>query len=220
MRAIGCPVTVLVLLLFAIQGAAQGQTMRFGIGGYVIQPRLGVAHAELTELMTGTWGGGAARIALGPLALRGSLAAGPLRSADTTTAVAREGAEANAEAELWVAGGLALIGGLRTRGYTSTVGKQVWRILRTGIRLHGPLGTERVRAWLTASYMPSVTVTKRGKPRMAFETDIGLAVAPPRVPVELALGYRFERFDFGQADGSRVEELASFYVGIAYGRVW
>ena len=217
----GAACALVALLASAASAGAQVSGVAFGVGGYAVQPRLVLQQGDLREILTGTWVGGAARTRLGMFALHASAAVGKLTaSSSSPPTLARDGVEASAEVDLWLTEGFALTGGVRLRGFATSMGSQTWRIIRTGLRISAPLGSERLRAYLSAGYLPSVRVSGQSSPKLAFDADVGLVAAPLSFPLEFMVGYRLERFDFAAGPTDRAEEFAAAYAGVSLGRLW
>jgi hypothetical protein len=181
---------------------------------------------RVPEHIAGLWTGGAAEIKLGALVLGGHGFRGKLRAGDRGFAFDRTAGEVRAlirfEPVRWVG----VEGSYTVRAFSSAAGYQRWDISAVGIVLSTTLGHPAVRAYAKGSALPSVFMgsdtstvvfTSNGQsPSLRFASEIGLKVAPSRVPLLFAMHYRFERYDFGIGPEGRLEQVDAVGVSVGY----
>ena len=170
---------------------------------------------------TGLWYGAAGSAALGPLrvgvsAFRGTATGGGASSPDIqirTTAVTL-----HYLAGPWIALGLQA----EARRFDSDAGATVWRMIGGSVRLEPGLGLLGLRGIADVSVLPASSVSGGPSLDMAVQATVGVAWAPGQGPVDLRLGYRFERYDIAGAGAmpARYEQYRgiSAGVGIRLGR--
>ena len=79
-----------------------------------------------------------------------------------------------------------------------------------------------LRGFADVSVLPSSSVTDGPKLKVALQVAAGASYSPPRSPLRLRLGYRFERYDIEASGltGERFEQFRGIVVeaGIGLGR--
>jgi hypothetical protein len=209
----------LVLALCASPAPALAQQVR-GFGqAFNVERRIYYRGAVYQQ--TGLWYGAAGSAALGPIqvgvsSFMGTAAGGGTASPDIkvrTTAVT-----VHYQVASWMALGVQA----EARRFDSDAGATIWRMIGASARLEPGLGVAGLRGIADVSVLPASSVSGGPSLDMAVQATVGLAWAPSEGPVDLRLGYRFERYDIAGAGATpaRYEQYrgVSAGVGIRLGR--
>ncbi len=222
---LGAALTLAAVLTAPLARFAQAQvSFSAAAGGQWVRNTLILQGVR--EETAGPWFGGAAELKLGPVVLGGRGFRGTLRQQGTAFAFDRTAGEVQALIRLEPVRWLGVEGSYTVRAYSSPAGYQRWDVSALGIVLSTTLGHPALRAYARGSVLPSVYMggdtsralfsTNGQSPGLRFASEVGLKVAPLRVPVLLALYYRFERYDFPVSPSGRLEQLGAAGLSVGY----
>lgn len=222
----GAALTLAVALTALRAQPAQAQAVSFwaAAGGQWVRNTLIIQGAR--EETAGPWFGGTAELKLGPVVLGGRGFRGTLRPTGSGFAFDRTAGEWQTLVRLEPVRWLGVEGSYTVRAYSSPAGYQRWDVSALGIVLSTTLGHPALRAYAKGSALPSVYMggdtsrvvfsTDGQTPNLRFASEVGLKVAPPRVPILFALHYRFERYDFAGGPAGRLEQLDAVGLSVGY----
>lgn len=177
------------------------------------------------EETAGLWFGGSAELKLGPVTLGGHGLRGNLGAVGSEFAFDRTAGEIKVLVRVEPVRWVGLEGSYTVRGYSSAAGYQRWDISAVGIVLSTNLGSPTLRAYARGSALPSVFMggysgkliqTDGQSPGMRLASEVGLKIAPQRVPLLVVLSYRFERYDFPVSPTERLEQLDAVGLSVGY----
>jgi hypothetical protein len=103
------------------------------------------------------------------------------------------------------------------RAFSSAAGYQRWDVVGVGAAASRDLGTPAVRAFASLLYFPMVSVSHQERPRFALGSDVGIALAPSKLPLAVTLSYRIERFSFPEA-AARSEQFEALTLSLGLRR--
>ena len=185
------------------------------IAGRVViaAPRNSVRLPGLRENVDGMWAGlaldaGAGRFTVSATGTRGRLTPGVVGSAFD-----REVGELSLSGRYEVPNGVGVELRYITRAFSSPAGYQRWDIVGVGASLARDLGTPAVHAVATLAYLPIVNIRGEGRASFALSSEVGLTVAPRRLPVAFLVSYRVERFSFFSLSRREQFEALTLSVG-------
>jgi hypothetical protein len=177
------------------------------------------AHfSGLTERVDGSWVGGAAEFGTGRLYLSISGLRGRLTAPDPASVPKRDVGELSLNGRYRVRPWLRLELQYTARAFSSAAGYQRWDLVGVGAAASRDLGTPAVRAFASLLYFPMVSVSHQERPSFAFGSEVGIALAPSKVPLAVALSYRIERFRFPET-AARSEQFEALTLALGV-RAW
>jgi hypothetical protein len=177
--------------------ALSGQTV--AAHAVVAAPRHSVHFSGVTERMDGLWEGGAVEFEAGRVRISVSGMRGRLTAADSGSLPKRDVGELSLNGQYRVRPWLSLDLRYTARAFSSAAGYQRWDVVGVGAAASRDLGTPAVRAFASLLYFPMVSVSHQERPRFAVGSDVGIALAPSKLPLAISLSYRIERFSFPDA---------------------
>ena len=193
--------------------ASSGQTV--SARAVVAAPRQSVQFSGVTERTDGSWVGGAMDFEAGRWRLSVSGTRGRLTALDPGSVPTRDVGELSFNGQYGVRPWLGLELRYSARAFSSAAGYQRWDLLGVGTAASRDLGTSAVRAFASLLYFPMVRVSHQEPPSLALGSDVGIALAPSKLPLVVALSYRIERFRFPEADArSEQFEALTLSVGV------
>ncbi len=191
--------------------AASGQMV--SAHAVVAAPRHNAHFAGVTERMDGLWVGGAVEFEAGRLRLSGSGMRGRVTSPDPGSVPKRDVGELSLNGQYRVRPWLGFELRYTARAFSSAAGYQRWDFLGVGAVGSRDLGTPAVRAFASLLYFPMVSVSHQERPTLALGSDVGIALAPSRLPLVVSLGYRIERFNFPES-AARSEQFEALTLSV------
>jgi len=223
--SLGAALTLAVALtaLRAQPAQAQAASVWAAAGGQWVRNTL--IFQGVREETAGPWFGGTAELTLGPVVLGGAGFRGTLRPQGSAFAFDRTAGEVQALVRLEPVRWLGFEGSYTVRAYSSPAGYQRWDISAVGLVLSTTLGHPALRAYAKGSALPTVymgghstkvIVTAGQTPYLRFASEVGLTVAPPRIPLLFTTYYRFERYDFSAGPARRLEQLDAVGLSLGY----
>jgi hypothetical protein len=204
----------LILLLagsFVPIMASSGQTV--SAHAVVAAPKHSAHFSGVTERMDGSWVGGAVEFEAGRLRLSVSGMRGRLTAADAGSLPNRDVGELSLDGQYRVRPWLGLELCYTARAFSSAAGYQRWDLVGVGAAASRDLGTPAMRAFASLLYFPMASVSHQERPRFALGSDVGIALAPSRLPLTVALSYRIERFGFPDA-AARSEQFEALTLSL------
>lgn len=188
----------LTFLLFAgslvPMAASSGQTVSAHV--VVAAPNHSAHFSGVTERVDGSWAGGAVQFEAGRLQLSVSGMRGRLTASDPGSVPRSDVGELSLNGQYGVRPWLGLELRYTARAFSSAAGYQRWDLIGIGAVASRDLGTPAVHAVASLLYFPMVSVSQQEQPRFALGSDMGIALAPSKLPLVLTLSYRIERFRF------------------------
>lgn len=185
----------------------------------IAAPRNSVRLPGLSEKLDGMWAGLALDASAGRFTVSAAGARGRLSSVAAWSAFNRDVGEISVSGRYEVPNGLGVELRYAARAFSSPAGYQRWDIVGFGATVARDLGTPSVHAAATLAYLPIVNVRGQGRASFAVSSDVGLTVAPPRLPVAFLLSYRVERFSFFKLSRREQFEALTVSVGLRVRRV-
>jgi hypothetical protein len=177
------------------------------------------AHfSGLTERVDGSWVGGAAEFGTGRLCLSISGLRGRLTAPDPASVPKRDVGELSLDGRYRVRPWLRFELQYTARAFSSAAGYQRWALVGVGAAASRDLGTPAVHGFASLMYFPVVGVSHQERPSFAFGSDVGIALAPTKLPLAVALSYRIERFSF-PAPAARSEQFEALKLALGV-RAW
>ena len=205
----------LAFLLFAgsllPMAASSGQTVSADV--VVAAPKQSTRFSGSTERVDGSWLGGAVELETGRLRLSASGMRGRLTASDPGSVPRSDVGELSLNGRYGVRPWLGLELCYTARAFSSAAGYQRWDLVGVGATASRDLGTPAVRAFASLLYFPVVRVSYQERPRLALGSDVGIAVAPSKLPLAVTLSYRIERFSFPEA-AARSEQLEALTLSL------
>jgi len=192
--------------------AASGQTV--SAHAVVAAPKHNAHFSGVTERMEGSWVGGAVEFESGRLRLSGSGMRGRLTAPDPGSVPKRDVGELSLNGRYRVRPWLGLELRYAARAFSSAAGYQRWDLIGLGAVASRDLGTPAVRAFASLLYFPMVSVSHQERPTFALGSDVGIALAPSKLPLAVMLSYRIERFRFAATARSEQFEALTLSVGV------
>jgi len=189
-----------------------GQTVSADV--VVAVPKQSTRFSGLTERVNGSWLGGAVELETGRLRLSASGMRGRLTAPDPGTLLTRNVGELVLNGQYRVRPWLGLELRYAARAFSSAAGYQRWDLLGVGAAASRDLGTPAVRAFASLLYFPMVSVSHQERPKFALGSDVGIALAPSKLPLAVSLSYRIERFRFPKATRSEQFEALTLSLGV------
>jgi hypothetical protein len=191
--------------------ASNGQTVSAHV--VVAAPMQSAHFSGVTERLHGAWVGGAVELATGRVRLSVSGVRGRLTPLDPGGVPNRDVGEVSLNGKYGIRPWLALELRYTARAFSSAAGYQRWDLVGMGAAASRDLGTPAVRAFGGLLYFPMVTVSSLEKPKFALGSDMGIAVAPSKLPLDVTLSYRIDRFGFPDAT-ARAEQLEALTLSV------
>jgi hypothetical protein len=178
-----------------------------GALGYNVQYR--ILYAGSVAEQSGFFFGGHGAASLGPVRVGLSGVMGTLAAADSANP-GRQVRSTSLTAH-FRAGDRFMVGAeIEARRFESEGVVTVWRLIGANGRALVPLGLPGLSGTAEVSLFPLAQVNPGDAAmKLALRGVVGASYDPPRSPVTVHLGYRFERFDF-EADGSSPQRLEQF----------
>jgi hypothetical protein len=195
--------------------ASSGQTV--SAHAVVATPKQSVHFSGVTERMDGLWEGGAVEFGAGRLRLSVSGMRGRLTAPDPGSLPKRDVGELSLDGQYRVRPWLGLELRYTARAFSSAAGYQRWDVVGVGAAASRDLGTPAVRAFASLLYFPMVSVSHQQKPSFALGSDVGIALAPSKLPLAVTLSYRIERFSFPAA-AARSEQFEALTLSLGVRR--
>jgi len=191
------PVTLLVACWLLPAAATSGQT----VSGHAVlaAPKNSTRLVGLTERVDGAWAGGVLDFGAGRLNVSLSGMRGRLTGSDPGSVPKRDVGEVSLHGRYGLRPWLGLELRYTARAFSSAAGYQRWDLVGVGAAASRELGTAAVRAFASLVYFPMVSVRHQERPSFALGSDVGIALAPSKVPIAVTLSYRIERFRFAEA---------------------
>lgn len=190
---------------------SSGQTV--SAQAVVAAPRQNAYFSGVTERMDGSWVGGAVEFEAGRLRLSVSGMRGRLTAADAGSLPKRDVGELSLDGQYRVRPWLGLELRYTARAFSSAAGYQRWDLVGVGAAASRDLGTPAVRAFASLLYFPMVSVSQQERPSFALGSDVGIALAPSKLPLAVTLSYRIERFGFRKA-AARSEQFEALTLSL------
>lgn len=213
------PATVsaaLMLLSLTATDVAGQATVRFAAGATAMQYRVRSALSNDTEALSAPGLGIEGVISLWRIALEGRYVQADLEPSTTAT-LARDATEGHLLLAMSLAPWLSLSTGPLARSYETTLGSQRWVLWTLRARVAPVLVPNAVRGYAELWGALPVDVSVPESWNSGWGGDVGLALALPRLPLWLRIGYRFEQCRLG--DGTRRETIDGAILSIGAGRI-
>jgi len=208
------------LIALALPAAVHAQGIGGTLGGFNVQRR--VYYGAVVYEQTGLMYGAAGSVGLGPVLVEAGTLMGTLKG---------DGSPANRDADvratavriqLAIGPWTRLGAQVEARRFEADAGVTVWRMIGAAAHVEPGLGMAGLRGFADVSVLPSSSVTDGPKLKVALQVAAGASYSPPRSPLSLRLGYRFERYDIEASGltGERFEQFRGIVVeaGIGLGR--
>lgn len=195
---------------------SSGQTV--SAHAVVASPKQSAHFSGLTERVDGSWVGGAAEFGTGRLCLSISGMRGRLTAPDPGSVPKRDVGELSLTGQYRVRPWLGLELHYTARVFSSAAGYQRWDLVGVGAAASRDLGTPAVRAFANLLYFPTVSVSHQERPSFAFGSDVGIALAPSKLPLAVVVSYRIERFSFPET-AARSEQFEALTLSVGV-RAW
>lgn len=193
---------------------------RTQLGSQTVSARAVIAATRNSVRLTGVadradglWAGLAFDAHIGRFAISRSGTRGQMTPAQAGTSPDQDLGDVSLGAEYAVRSWLGL--GLRytARAFSSAAGRQRWDMVGVGATATHDLGTRDVHAFANLAYLPLVTVSDAEDPTFAFGSEVGISVAPNRIPLVVQLGYLVQLFRF-PAEIDRSEQFEAFALSV------
>jgi len=205
--------TFLLVASLVPMAALSGQTV--SANAVVAAPKQSTRLSGVTERVDGSWLGAAIELETGPLRLSVSGMRGRLTAPDPGTLPKRDVGELSLNGQYRVRPWVGLELRCTARAFSSAAGYQRWDVVGVGAAASRDLGTPAVRAFASLLYFPLVRLSHQERPRLGLGSDMGIAVAPSTLPLDVTLSYRIERFRFPEATArSEQFEALTLSVGV------
>ena len=203
--------TVLLTGSLVPMAAASGQT----VSGHAVvaAPKHSTHLSGVTERVDGSWVGGAVEFETGRVRLSLSGMRGRLTAADAGSLPKRDVGELSLDGQYRVRPWLGLELRYTARAFSSAAGYQRWDLVGVGAAASRDLGTPAVRAFARLLYFPMVSVSHQQRPSFALGSDVGIALAPSKLPLAISLSYRIERFSFPEV-AARSEQFEALTLSL------
>ena len=208
---------LLVLLSLAPADLTGQAPVRFAVGATAMQYRV---HSELngeTEALSAPGLGIEGAVSVWRIGLEGRYVQADLEPSTTGT-ITRDAAEGHVLLAMRIAHWLSLSTGPLARSYQTTLGTQRWVLWTFRARGAPMLVPNLVRGYAELWGALPVDVSVPESWNSGWGGDVGLALALPRLPVWLRLGYRFEQYRLD--DGARRETIDGALLSLGAGRLW
>lgn len=179
----------------------------------VAVPQHSTRFSGVTERMDGVWVGGAVEFETGRVRLSLSGMRGRLTAADPGSLPKRDVGELSLSGQYGVRPWLDLELRYTARAFSSAAGYRRWDLVGVGAAASRDLGTPAVRAFASLLYFPMVSVSHQERPRFALGSNVGIALAPSKLPLAVMLSYRIERFSFPEA-AARSEQFEALTLSL------
>jgi hypothetical protein len=213
-------VTALAVALAFTPSRAAGQVFQGSAGSFAVQRRFAY-RGEVTEQAAVFYGGGGSvlvgSVRLGVSGLVGSLPADTLAPVSVvrvrTTAVTLQVAVSH-DIQL----------GVRAEGrrFASDAGVAFWKLVGPNVRFEPEFGLSGLRGLVDVGLLTSSSVRGGAKMSSAVQTTLGATYSPPGTPLQIALAYRFERYDIEatRVSAVRLEQFRGLVIeaGVHLGR--
>jgi hypothetical protein len=205
------PVTLLVACWLLPLAATSGQT----VSGHAVvaAPKHSTHLSGVTERVDGSWVGGAVEFETGRLRLSVSGMRGRLTATDPGSVPERDVGELALDGQYGLRPWLRLELRYTARAFSSAAGYQRWDLVGVGAAASRDLGTPAVRAFASVLYFPIVSVSEQRGPTFALGSDVGIALAPSKLPIAVTLSYRIERFSFPEV-AARSEQFEALTLSL------
>ena len=197
------------LLVPVVELAGQAVVAR----ALLVSPQSSVRVAGVTTRANGVWSGLALEVDAGRFSLSASATRGRLAASQTGSVPESDGGEMSLVGRYQVRPWLDLRLDYAARAFSSAAGYQRWNMVGVGAVVSRDLGTPAVRAFVSLTYLPVVTVSNVERPSLAVGSQVGISLAPDRLPIVFMLSYRVERFSFPTA-AARSEQLDVLTVSV------
>ena len=178
----------------------------------IAAPKNSVRLPGMSERLGGVWAGLALDVGVGRFTVSATGTRGRLTPAEVAS-FGRDVGEASLSGRYEVPNAVGLELRYIARAFSSPVGYQRWDILGVGATVAHDLGSPAVHAVATLAYLPIVELRGVGRTSFALSSDVGLTVAPPRLPVAFLVSYRVERFSFNKLSRREQFETLTLSVG-------
>lgn len=208
--------TAIVLLALATSDVAAQTTVRFAAGGTAMQYRVSTTTGAGTETLSATGLGGDAVVSVWRLTLAGRYLQADLEPSTTET-LARDAVEGHLLLGVRATPWLSLSTGPLARSYETTLGHQRWVLWTLRARGTPALVPDLVRGYAELWWALPIDVDVPESWNSGWGGDVGLALALPRFPLWLRVGYRFEQYRMG--DGTRRETIDGALLSLGVGRL-
>lgn len=185
--------------LFLSGAQIAGQTV--SAAAVIAAPKNSVRLGGVTDRGHGLWAGLAFDLHIGRFGVSGSGLRGRLAPAEAGTAPDRDVGEMSFGGGYDVRPWLGVELRYTARAFSSAAGRQRWDMVGVGATATHDLGTREVRAFAGLAYLPLVQVSDEEGPTFALGSDVGISVAPSRIPLIFRLSYQVQRFRFPAATG-------------------
>lgn len=203
------------VVLLAARPAA-GQTLRAGATVFNAQHRVSVGGAVSDR--NGVFFGGGGAVRLGPVELGVSSLMGSLGASDDSANGEATVRSTTVALLVRAAPWLALGGEAEARRFDSDGGASSWVLLGGAVRVSPPMGVAGLNGLIEVSFFASATAKPQNQSiAPAMRGTVGISYAAGG-PLELRLGYRFERFDFAEetAGAPRLEQFRGIIAGVGF----
>lgn len=185
----------------------------------IAAPKSSVRVPGLAERLDGVWAGLAFDVGVGRVTVSAVGMRGRLTSAEPGSAPDRDVGEVSLSGRYHVRNGLGLELRYVARAFSSAAGYQRWDIVGVGATASRDLGTPTVNAVATLAYLPLVNLGTQGRSSFGVSSEVGLTVAPRRLPVAFLVSYRVERFSFLNLARREQFEALTLSIGLVARRV-
>jgi len=197
----------IALVAPALPGAARAQGIGGTVGGFNTQRRIYYESAVYEQ--TGLMYGGAGSLRLGPLLVEAGTLQGTLAGDGSTANADTKVRATTARAQIALGPWARLGAQLESRRYEADAGPTVWRLLGAAVHVEPGLSITGLRGWADVAILPASLVSGGPKLKVAMQVAVGASFSPRRSPLNLRLGYRFERYDI-EASGLAGERYEQF----------
>lgn len=203
--------TFLLAGSFVPTAATSGQTV--SAHAVLAAPKHSTRLTGLTERVDGAWAGGVLEFGVGRLGVSLSGMRGRLTAPDPGSVPERDVGELTLDGQYGLRPWLRLELRYTARAFSSAAGYQRWDLVGVGAAASRDLGTPAVRAFVSLLYFPVVNVSEQERPSFVLGSDVGIALAPSKLPIAVMLSYRIERFSFADA-AARSEQFEALTLSL------
>lgn len=186
-----------IALVFGLAAGAPLEAQSLSGASLVYNVEDRVLYRGAVEQQSGVWIGGEGALQMGVLHLGVVGLFGTLRGGDPLVNPDQTVRASSVTLSLAPVRGLLVGAEAEARRFSSDAGTTTWRLLGVHARSATGLGITGLAGTAEASYFISAQVIG-GADRLnpALRATLGVAYQSPRGPLQIHLGYRFERFDF------------------------
>jgi hypothetical protein len=195
-----------VLVLAPVRTAA-AQGLAGDVGAFNVQRRLSYQSAVYEQTGVAVGLAGTAHLRFVQLRVRGLF--GTLKGDGTAANPDVKLRTTTAALEFAVSPWLGLGALAEARRFEADAGITTWRLFGALARLEPGLGLPGLSGLAEFALLPAGSVSNGPKTKAALQFLVGVSYRVPRSPLQVRLGYRFERYDF-EASGLSPERYEQF----------